>query len=104
MFISSDTNVWIDLYDIGHLNHPFRLDFQYYISKDTFRDEFLKSETIRDELIQLGLNVIDVTDEELLEAISYQSRYPMLSRYDTFSLAIAKKRDWILLTGDIATP
>lgn len=100
MFISSDTNVWIDFYEIGHLELPFRLDYQFYISHDTFREEFLKSEEMKDDLLKYGLLLADVTDEEFAEATVYQSRYPVLSLYDGFALAIAKVRGWILLTGD----
>ncbi|MDD3058438.1 MAG: hypothetical protein PHO72_08955 [Sphaerochaeta sp.] len=100
MFISSDTNVWIDFYEIGHLELPFRLDYQYYMSCDTFREEFLKSEEMKTDLMKYGLRMADVTDEEYKEANIYQTRYPALSLYDSFALAIAKKRGWVLLTGD----
>ena len=101
MFISSDTNVWIDFQEIGHLDHPFRLDFEYYISRDTFREEFLKSESMKNDLVNLGLQHADVTDEEFMEAIAFQACYQELSLYDTFALAIAKLRGWTLLTGDM---
>lgn len=101
MFISSDTNIWIDFQEIGHLNHPFRLSFQYYISSDTFRDEFLKPATMRSELLDLGLQITVVTNEEYIEAMALQERYKELSLYDGFALAIAKLRGWTLLTGDM---
>lgn len=101
MFISSDTNVWIDFHEIGHLDHPFRLNFDYYISRDTFREEFLKSESMKNDLMALGLQLADVTDDEFMEAVAYQSRYLELSLYDAFALAIAKLRGWTLLTGDM---
>ena len=74
MFISSDTNVWIDFYEIGHIDHPFRLDFEYFISRDTFQDEFIKSESMKTNLLKLGLQLADVTDDEFMQAISFQSR------------------------------
>ena len=101
MFISSDTNVWIDFHEIGHLDHPFRLNFEYYISEDTFREEFLKSEPMKHSLMTLGLHLADITDEEFLEAVAFQGRYQELSLYDAFALAIAKLRGWTLLTGDM---
>lgn len=101
MFISSDTNVWIDFHEIGHLDHPFRLNFEYYISRDTFQDEFLKSELMRNDLMNFGLHLADVTDDEFVEAVVFQERYQALSIYDTFALAIAKTRKWMLLTGDM---
>lgn len=101
MFISSDTNVWIDFHEIGHLDHPFRLNFEYYISRDTFQEEFLKSESMKNDLMSLGLQLADVTDEEFMQAVAFQGRYQELSLYDTFALAIAKLRGWTLLTGDM---
>ena len=101
MFISSDTNVWIDFYEIGHIDHPFRLDFMYYISRDTFQAEFIKSESMRTNLLRLGLQLADVMNEEFTQAISLQERYRELSLYDTFALSIAKTRGWTLLTGDM---
>ena len=101
MFISSDTNIWIDFQEIGHLDHPFRLSFQYYISSDTFRDEFLNPATMRLDLLNLGLQITAATDEEFMEAMALQTRYKELSLYDGFALAIAKMRGWTLLTGDM---
>ncbi len=101
MYISSDTNIWIDFDEIGRLEHPFRLEFTYCISQDTFDGEFIKSQTLRDDLKKLGLQTVQITNEEFTEAITYQARYPALSTYDTFALAIAKKRRWTLLTGDM---
>lgn len=102
MFISSDTNVWIDFNEIGQLNIPFRLNYQYYISRDTFVDEFLKSETMKNDLLKYGLQLADVSGEEYEYALSIQSGNPRLSLYDCLALSIAKKRNWILLSGDKA--
>lgn len=102
MFISSDTNVWIDFNEIGQLNIPFRLNYQYYISRDTFVDEFLKSETMKNDLLKYGLQLADISGEEYEYALSIQSGNPRLSLYDCLALSIAKKRNWILLSGDKA--
>lgn len=93
--------MWIDFHEIGHLDHPFRLDFEYFISRDTFREEFIKSEAMRASLMNLGLQLADVTDDEFMQALSFQSRYTELSLYDSLALAIAKTRGWTLLTGDM---
>ena len=77
------------------------MDFKYYISRDTFQDEFIKSESTRTNLLRLGLQLVDVTDEEFTRAISLQERYTELSLFDTFALTIAKTRGWALLTGDM---
>ena len=100
MFISSDTNIWIDFYEISHLDHPFRLEFEYYISKQAYKDEMLKSEEMRVDLLREGLKLTDVEPEEFVLAMEYQIKYHALTMYDAFALAIAKSRCWILLTGD----
>lgn len=100
MYISSDTNVWIDFQDIGFLEQPFRLDHQFYLSRDAFQDEFVRSEAMKQALLQYGLHLADVQDEEFLTATEYQVRYSRLSVYDALALAIAKNRGWILLSGD----
>ena len=63
--------MWIDFHEIGHIDHPFRLDFEYFISRDTFRDEFIKSESMKISLLGLGLQLADVTDDEFMQAISF---------------------------------
>ena len=42
----------------------------------------------------------DLSDAEMKLAEEYSKKYKRLSVYDTFALAIAKKRSWTLLTGD----
>lgn len=100
MYISSDTNIWIDFYEIGHLDHPFRLTHEYYISKEAYNDELLKSDELRQELINKGLKLAEVNEDEFSQARAYSEMYRRLSIYDTIALSIAKSRKWILLTGD----
>ena len=100
MYISSDTNIWFDFYEIHHLDHPFRLEHEFYISKNAFSDELPATEDIRDDLLRQGLKVTTITDNELTMARVYSDQYRALSIYDAIALAIAKSRNWILLTGD----
>lgn len=100
MFISSDTNIWIDFYEIRRLEHPFLLEYQYYISSDAFAEEFVKSKNLREELLQAGLQLASISEEEFVDAITFQERYRKLSFHDSIALAIAKNREWVLLTGD----
>ena len=100
MYISSDTNIWFDFYEIHHLDHPFRLEHEFYISKNAFSDELPATEDIRDDLLRQGLKVTEITDDELVMAKVYSDRYRALSIYDAIALSIAKSRNWILLTGD----
>ena len=40
-------------------------------SCDTFQDEFIKSESMKTNLLKLGLQLADVTDDEFMQAISF---------------------------------
>lgn len=101
MFICSDSNIWFDFQAIQHLDHPFRLEHTYYMSQDTFTDELLKPESIQADLKALGLQLVEMAEEEFQDALAYQSQYKALSKHDTYALAIAKHRGWTLLTGDM---
>lgn len=101
MYICSDTNVWLDFHEIGHLEFPFRLQHQYYISRNTFIDEFLESEQLKVDQLEQGLQLADLTEEEYEEALAFREKYHGVSLYDAFAFAVAKKRDWVLLSGDM---
>lgn len=100
MYISSDTNVWIDFFEIECLSYPFLLKYKYYISSYALKDEFCKTESMKIDLMKYGLNLTDVTDEEFADVQAYRTKYHRLSLYDAFALAIAKRRGWVLLSGD----
>lgn len=99
--ISSDTNIWIDFYTIHCLEHPFLLEHEYYISSAAFRDELVAPKQLAEELKVYGLMQTDINNEELLLALKYRNKYKGLSIYDSFALAVAKSREWILLSGDM---
>ena len=100
MYISSDSNIWFDFYEIHHLDHPFLLGYEFYISKNAFTDEIPASDGIRDDLLRYGLRITEITDDELTMARAYSNQYRALSMYDAIALSIAKNRHWVLLTGD----
>ena len=100
MFISSDTNIWIDFYEIRHVDHPFLLDFDYYLSSAAYEDELIKSDELREELLSSGLKLAEVTESEFATAQAFRNMYRKLSLYDALALSIAKSRSWTLLTGD----
>ena len=100
MYISSDTNIWIDFFEIKHVDHPFLLEHEFYLSNAAYKDELIKSEELRKTLLAFGLHLTDITDKEFEIAESYRKAYRRISLYDAFALAIAKTRSWILLTGD----
>lgn len=100
MFISSDTNIWFDFEAIGHLEHPFLLNHSYYISDFTYDEEINKSEEINKIVTSGCLQVTSVNNEELALVNKLTIKYQNLSFYDLVALAIAIKREWVLLTGD----
>jgi hypothetical protein len=59
---------------------------------------------MRDEwgerLLALGLQVVEVSEEGVGNALRYQQQRSSLSVPDSFALALAKEREWLLLTGD----
>ena len=100
MLISSDTNIWIDFFEINHPDHPFLLDYKYYLSSAAYDDELIPSDERRTVLKKYGLLITDLKDDEMRQAMEYANKYRRLSIYDCFALAIAKCRSWILMTGD----
>ena len=119
MLISSDTNVWLDFSFIGQINYPFLLDNSYYLSSITYHDEIDDNTNLPRSIINIErfneirkcvkenkLLITDATTSELKLAMKYQSEYrpPKISKaismQDSIALAIAKERNWILLSGD----
>lgn len=112
MLISSDTNVWLDFSTIGCMKHPFLLDNDYFLSSITYHDEIdenhvynsnddrEKYSEIRKYTNENKIKIIDATIDELKLSIAYHTKYRAISDEDCIALAIAKKRNWILLTGD----
>ena len=95
MYISSDSNIWFDFNSSGRLDHPFRLGYELYISRAAFDEELKEPISLRTALLAYGLQLADVQDDELQTALLCQQKYPRLSVYDSFALAIAKHRRWI---------
>lgn len=112
MFISSDTNIWLDFSTIDCMEHPFLLDNEYFLSSITYHDEIdennifnsnydkEKYSEIRKYAKENKIKIIDATIEELKLSIAYHAKYRSISSEDCIALAIAKQRDWILFTGD----
>lgn len=101
-YISSDTNVWIDFVTIKRIALPFRLPYTYIMNQDAIDEELLSPPDFKEQLISAGLVVTELTEDEFFLAESYGARYPKLSVHDRIALAIAKKRNITLLTGDQA--
>lgn len=100
MYISSDTNVWIDFKTINALALPFELHYDFIMSNYAIQDELLSPPDLKYELLRLGLIQTELDNTELNLVYSYTSKYPQISSYDAFAMAIAKNRNYALLTGD----
>lgn len=94
----SDTSVLVDLERGALLEAVFNLPFQLTVP-DLLYERELKDHG-GTELMALGLNVSELTDETLQLAVSYTRSNKELSLPDCFALALAKTNNWTLLTGD----
>lgn len=99
-YISSDTNVWLDFATINRLEIPFKLPYTFIMNEDAIEDELLSPKEIRENLVGLGLQAVELTEEEFYLAEEYNVKYAKLSLYDSVALAIAKVRGITLMTGD----
>lgn len=98
--VSSDTNIWISLCKLGALPEAFQLDLDYLMEQSAARDEILSPDYLLAQLRELGLTEVQLSEDEFRFAMNRRSKYPALSTYDLFALAIAVKRNIPLLTGD----
>lgn len=101
-YISSDTNVWIDYMVIDKLDLPFRLPLTYLMNQDAIEDEILSPTGMRERLLALGLQPVELTEEEFYYGLKMAEEHPRLSTYDCSALSIAKHRGLVLMTGDAA--
>lgn len=99
-YISSDTNVSLDFLVLDRLEIPFKLPYVYIMNEDAIADELLSPKELRENLIGLGLQAVELSEEEFYLAEEYNGRYKKPSLYDCVALAIAKVRGITLMTGD----
>ncbi len=100
LFISSDTNIWLDFSVISRLSLPFRLPYTYIMYRGAMRTEIIDPPSLLSELKKLGLEGVDLTTEEFFYADGLYEKYRHLSKFDRTALAMAKMRKIPLLTGD----
>ena len=93
----SDANVLIDMEAGGLLELMFKLPFEFKVSDMLFADELSHQHS---HLLSLGLIQAELTPEGMMEAMRMTHAYTGPSRYDCFSLALAKQECCPLLTGD----
>jgi len=99
-YVSSDTNVWLDFATINRLEMPFKLPYTYIMNEDAIESELLYPEGLREHLVKLGLQAVELSEEEFYLAGEYNMKYHRLTIHDSVAMAIAKVRGIILLTGD----
>jgi predicted nucleic acid-binding protein len=98
MILVSDTSVLIDLERGGLLEAIFALPHEFAVP-DVLYDREMQGEW-GERLVRLGLRVAEVSDEGVGNALRYRQQRSSLSVPDSFALALAKERAWLLLTGD----
>ena len=69
-FISSDTNVWIDFATINRLDLPFKLPYTFLMDEEAISNELLQPKGLGASLIDLGLQAVELTEEEFFLAES----------------------------------
>lgn len=99
-YISSDTNVWLDFSVIDRLELPFKLPYTYIMNNDAVENELLSPPDLNKRLLELGLESVELSEEEFYLAYELNQKYKKPSTYDCVALAIAKIRGIVLLTGD----
>lgn len=98
MILVSDTSVLIDLDRAGLLEAVFALPHEFAVP-DVLYDREMRGEW-GERLLALGLQVAEVSAEGVGNALRYRQVRASLSVADSFALALAKEKTWLLLTGD----
>ena len=94
----SDTSVIIDLDRGGLLDQLFELPYEFCVPDLLYKKELAGD--LGDRLRALGLNVVELTSDELTRATALRRQIKVLSTPDTFAFSLAEARHWTLLTGD----
>jgi predicted nucleic acid-binding protein len=98
MILVSDTSVLIDLDRGGLLESAFSLPYGFAVPDVLYDREML--EGWGEQLREWGLRVEELSEAGVRNALRYRKARASLSVPDSFALALAKERDWLLLTGD----
>lgn len=98
MMLVSDTSVLVDLDRGSLLEAAFRRPFEFAVPDLLYKRELDDHGGAR--LRQLGLRVLSLDGDEVMQALHYRRRQPALSLPDCFALTLAAHHSWTLLTGD----
>lgn len=90
----------IDLDRGDLLDHLFDMPYAFCVPDLLYKKELAGK--LGDRLQASGLNVVELTPEELSRATTLRRQTKVLSTPDTFAFALAQARRWTLLTGDRA--
>lgn len=94
----SDTSILIDLERGGIIEAAFRLSVHLAVPDFLYHKEL--ADNIGPQLLERGLLVEELDGEGTGRAQQYHVDHPALSLSDSFALALARAREWILITGD----
>lgn len=100
MILVSDTSVLIDLDRGALLEAVFGLPHGFAVPDILYAREMQGQ--WGEQLLRLGLRVEEVSEAGVRKALDYRQQRASLSVPDSFALALAKEREWLLLTGDNA--
>ena len=101
--VVADTSVLVDLERVGLLESCFRLPYQLAVPDLLYRNELSSRRDglcVGESLLALGLKIEGLDGDEVSSAMVYKRKLPRLSLSDSFALALAASRQWILLTSD----
>jgi hypothetical protein len=100
--IVNDSSCLIDLRKCGLLTTALLLPFRFIVALPLTTAELHDfGEADWDDLKARGLQVVDLTPEQVGRAFALKDQFPGLSAYDCFSLALAETtKNAMLLTGD----
>lgn len=94
----SDTSVLIDLERGNLIETCFTLPYRFAVPDVLYERELRPYYS--DDLVALGLEVVDANAEITVLATRYARAVEALSGPDSFAIALAKGNDWELLAGD----
>jgi len=94
---ATDTNVWIDLDIAGLTDLIFRLPISLQ-APDVIVAELERPDGAA--LVERGLQIRELTGNQVLEVVRLADRYLRPSRSDLFALVLARSQGATLLTGD----
>lgn len=100
IILVSDTSVLIDLERGGLLEAAFACGHQLVVPDYLYVTE-LEPENGR-LLVEMGLNIVELTSEEVAFAQAMSTAAPALTLADCFALSCARRPQHMLLTGDKA--